>query len=164
MSIAGQLNLLELSPGFQWIGTAPALLAFSVATVMEILAYLIPVVDNILNAVSVPLTVVAGTVIAAAVILDLDPFLTWTLAVIAGGGASLAGSAASNALHGGASVATAGSGNPVVSALESVFSVVMAVLSVLAPLLAVFLFALLMVLGVRLLRRTGLFRRRAAHR
>jgi hypothetical protein len=160
MSIAGHLNILELSSTFAWIGTTPALIAFGVATVVEILAYLIPLLDNALNAVTVPLTVVAGTVITAAVLLDLNPFLTWTLAVIAGGGASLAGSAASNLLHGGSTATTGGAANPFLSAVESVFSVVMAVLSVLVPVLAVVLLSLLLIFGIRLLKRTGLIRRR----
>lgn len=162
MSITGRADLLELSPAFQWIAGTPALIAFSVATAVEVLAYLIPAVDNALNAATVPLTVVAGTVITAAVILDLNPFLTWTLAVIAGGGASLAGSAVSNVLHGGSTATTGGTANPLLSAIESVFSAVMAVLSVLVPVLAVLLLALLVIFGVRLLRRMGLFRPRAA--
>lgn len=158
MSVTGQLDLLHLSPAFAWIQSTPALVAFSVATVLEVLAYLIPVVDNALNAASIPLTVIAGTVITAAVILDLNPFLTWTLAVIAGGGASLAGSAASNMLHGGSTAATGGTANPVLSALESVFSVIMSVLSVLVPVMAVLLLIIAGVFGVRVLRRV--FRRK----
>jgi hypothetical protein len=164
MSVTGQLDLLRLAPAFTWIESTPALIAFSAATVMEILAYLIPAVDNALNAVTVPVTAVAGTVITAAVILDAGPFLTWTLAVIAGGGASLAASAASNVLHGGSTVATGGTANPVLSAVESAFSAVMAVLSVLVPVLAVLLLALILVFGIRLVRRSGMFRRRAAVR
>lgn len=162
MSIAGQLNLLELSPAFAWIESVPALIAFGVATALELLAYLIPLVDNALNAVTIPLTVVAGTVITAAVILDLNPFLTWTLAVIAGGGASLAGSAASNLLHGGSTAATGGAANPVLSAVESVFSAIMSVLSVLVPVLAVILLALAAIFGYRLLKNMGIFRRKTA--
>lgn len=161
MSITGRADLLHLAPAFSWIASTPALIAFSVATAVEILAYLIPVVDNALNAITIPLTVIAGTVITAAVILDLNPFITWTLAVIAGGGASLAGSAVSNVLHGGSTATTGGTANPILSAIESFFSVVMAVLSVLVPVLAVLFLALLFVFGVRLLRRMGLFRRRA---
>jgi len=158
MNVTGQLDLLHLSPAFAWIQSTPALIAFGVATVLETLAYLIPVVDNALNAVSIPLTVVAGTVITAAVILDMNPFLTWTLAVIAGGGASLAGSAASNILHGGSTATTGGAGNPILSTLESVFSVIMSVLSVLVPVMAVLLLIIAGIFGIRLLKRV--FRRR----
>ncbi|MEN8207635.1 MAG: DUF4126 domain-containing protein [Candidatus Fermentibacteria bacterium] len=160
MSIMGHLGFLELSQGFSWIASTPALIAFSVAALAETLGYLIPFVDNALDAVTVPLTVVAGTVITAAVLLDLDPFLTWTLAVIAGGGSSLAGSAASNFLHWGSTTTTGGSANPILSAFESVFSVIMAVLSILIPLLAVMILALLLIFGIRLLRKLNLFRRK----
>ena len=160
MSIMGQLGLLGLSEGFCWIASTPALIAFSVATLVEILAYLIPFLDNALDAVTIPLTVVAGTVITAAVILDLNPFLTWTLAVIAGGGASLAGSAASNLLHLGSTTTTGGTANPVLSTVESVFSIIMAVLSILIPLLAVLILALLLIFGIRYLRKLKLFQRK----
>ncbi len=158
MSITGQLDMLRLAPAFAWIASTPALIAFSVATVVELLAYLIPAVDNALDAVTVPVTVAAGTVITAAVILDASPFLTWTLAAIAGGGASLAASAASNVLHGGSTLTTGGAANPVLSAVESVFSAVMAVLSVLVPVLAVLLLVLLLVFGIGLIRKSGVFR------
>jgi hypothetical protein len=57
-----------------------------VAAVAEILAYYVPGVDNLLDALATPTAFVAGTVVSAAVITDLPPMVKWTAAVIAGGG------------------------------------------------------------------------------
>jgi hypothetical protein len=56
------------------------------AALAEILAYYVPGVDNLLDAVATPTAFVAGTVVSAAVMVDLPPILKWTAAVIAGGG------------------------------------------------------------------------------
>ena len=47
MSIASLSGHLTLSPGFQWIATYPALIAFALATILEIAGYYIPWVDHI---------------------------------------------------------------------------------------------------------------------
>ncbi len=86
MSAAAQSGHLELTAGFAWIGTAPALTAFAVATFCEVLSYYIPVVDNLLDVIATPAAVVAGTIVAASVVTGMSPFWTWSAAIIAGGG------------------------------------------------------------------------------
>src|ERR1044071_3895040 len=86
LSIASQAGYVHLAPSFAWIGTVPALIAFSVATLVEIAAYYIPWLDNALDSAAVPIATVAGVVATAAVVTNVDPFWRWTLAVIAGGG------------------------------------------------------------------------------
>jgi len=58
----------------------------SVAAVAEILAYYIPVVDNLLDSLATPAAFIAGTIVSAAVMTDVPPMVKWTAAVIAGGG------------------------------------------------------------------------------
>jgi hypothetical protein len=65
MSIAAHSGYVTLAPGFEWLGTREALIAFSAATVIEIAAYYIPWVDNTLDALTTPLAVVAGTILTA---------------------------------------------------------------------------------------------------
>ena len=45
-SVAAQAGYLTLAPGFEWIGTSQALYAFATATLLEVLAYSIPLLDN----------------------------------------------------------------------------------------------------------------------
>ena len=51
-------------------------------------AYYFPWVDNLLDTAATPIAVVAGIVMTASCVSDVSPFLKWTLAVIAGGGAA----------------------------------------------------------------------------
>jgi hypothetical protein len=86
VSIASNTGHLTLAQPFQWMGTHPALVTFSVATAIEVGGYYIPWVDNLLDTVATPAAVVAGTVVSASIFTDMSPFLKWTLAAIAGGG------------------------------------------------------------------------------
>ncbi len=135
-SIAAQSGHLTLAHGFQWIGSKPALVAFAVATVLEILAYYVPWVDNLLDLIAGPAAVVAGIVITASVVADVDPLLRWTLAVIAGGGAAAATQGATTLLRHASSWATGGIGNHLVSTGEAVGSAALSTVSILAPLVA----------------------------
>src|SRR6266571_8977967 len=88
MSIAALSGHLTLAHGFEWIGTYPAVVAFAVATCLEIAGYYIPWVDHLLDTVATPVAIIAGTLVSASMVTDLSPFLKWTLAIIAGGGAA----------------------------------------------------------------------------
>ena len=86
LSIAAKLGAVHLAASFAWVGSTPAIVAFSVATAVEIAGYYIPWVDNALDSAAVPLATAAGVFVMASVVADMDPFWRWTLAVIAGGG------------------------------------------------------------------------------
>ena len=60
MSIAAYFGHLHLSSGFAWLGSAPALLMLSVAAVLEIIAYYIPGVDSVLDALATRRALIAG--------------------------------------------------------------------------------------------------------
>src|SRR5687768_18437504 len=59
MSIAANAGHLQLASSFEWIGSTEALVAFSLATALEIGAYYIPWLDNFLDTVATPAAVVA---------------------------------------------------------------------------------------------------------
>ena len=85
VSAAAYTGHLPLDNSFAWLGTRSALVMLSVAAIVEILAYYIPVVDNLLDALATPAAFVAGTVVSAAVMTDVPSMVKWTAAVIAGG-------------------------------------------------------------------------------
>src|SRR2546425_4190452 len=91
MSIAALTGHLTLARGFEWVGSYPALVAFSVATCVEIAGYYVPWVDNLLDTIATPAAIIAGTLMTASLVTDLSPFLKWTLAIIAGGGGAAGG-------------------------------------------------------------------------
>lgn len=133
MSIAAMSGHLHLAHGFEWIATYPALVSFSVATCLEIGGYYIPWVDHLLDAIASPAAVVAGTVITASLVTDMSPFLKWTLAVIAGGGAAGMVQGATVLTRGLSTATTGGLGNPVVATLELLGAVVTSVAALVAP-------------------------------
>ncbi len=152
MSIASYSGYLELGSGFEWIGSLPALVTFGTATVLEIAAYYIPWVDNALDTISGPAAVVAGTIVAASTIGDVDPFLKWSLAIIGGGGLAGIVKGSTTMVRGASTVTTAGFANFIVSTLELGGSFLMAVLAVVVPLVALALVVVLAVVSLRKLR------------
>ncbi len=137
LSVAAKSGHIGLASGFDWIGSTPALVTFSVATALEVGAYYIPWLDNLLDSMASPTAVVAGTVVTASVVTDVSPLMQWTMALIAGGGAAGAVQAATVLVRGASTAGTGGLANPIVSTAELGGSLLMSALSIFLPLLAV---------------------------
>ena len=134
LSIAATYGNFPLSSGFEWVGTKEAAIALGVATIIEVSAYYIPFIDNLLDTIQVPVAVGIGTVITAATLGHTDPVLQWTLAVIAGGGtAGLTGTLASLTRLASTGL-TGGLGNFIVATLEAVGSISLSILGLTFPL------------------------------
>jgi hypothetical protein len=140
-SLAAQTGHLTLAPGFEWIGTAPALYAFATATLLEVLAYGIPWLDNLLDVIATPAAVIAGILTGAAVLGELPPLLRWGLAIIAGGGAAAAAQGATTVVRAHSSLLTGGLANPLVALLEGVGALALAGIAILLPGLALVVLA-----------------------
>jgi hypothetical protein len=153
MSIAAYSGHLHLSSGFAWLGTAPALLMLAIAAVIEVVAYYIPGVDNLLDALAAPAALIAGTVVAAAVMADLPPIVKWSTAVIAGGGAAGLTQGITSLLRLKSTTLTAGLGNHAVATGELGGALGLSLLALGAPLLALAALALFCWFAIRLLRR-----------
>jgi hypothetical protein len=152
MSTAALTGHLSLSESWSWIGTFPALLVFTIASVVEIAAYYIPWLDNALDIITTPAAVVAGIVLTAAAITDMSPLLTWTLAIIAGGGTAALVQTGTVLVRGLSSTTTLGLGNFTVSTGELVGSIITSVLAVVIPLLALILVLILLIWIIRSIR------------
>jgi hypothetical protein len=139
ISAANYAGHISLSPEFEWIGTLPALIAFGTATILEILAYYIPWLDQLLDTIATPAAIVAGVIASASVFAEVSPLFRWTLALIGGGGIAglVQGATALTRLK--STAMTGGLGNPIVSTAELLGSVVTSVLALLAPILCVIL-------------------------
>jgi hypothetical protein len=134
-------GMLEVGDGFEWLGSTAALVSLGSATVLEIAAYYVPVVDNFLDTVATPAAAVAGALVSAAMIQDVDPWLRWTLAVVAGGGVATAVQTASVVTRGASTVTTAGLANPAVATGELAGAATFSGLALLAPVLGILLLA-----------------------
>jgi hypothetical protein len=133
LGLFARADALTLAPGFGWIGTDAAVLAFAVATALEVAAYFVPWLDHALDALATPASLLAGTVAVAAVFGDVSPLLRWTVAAIAGGGAAGLVQGASVAARATSAMATGGLGNVVVAAAELGGAAVTSLVSLLAP-------------------------------
>jgi hypothetical protein len=158
---AARLGYLELTTDMAWLASDAALVALATATVLEVSAYYVPWLDNLLDTVATPTAVVAGVIAWAAVTPELSPLLRWTLAVIAGGGAAGLVQSGTALLRLHSTAFTAGLGNPVVATGELAGSVSLSVLAVLAPVLAAVL-VLLVLVGLVGFYRRATSRRNAA--
>jgi len=158
LNLAAMYGYVHLAPGFEWIGSSYATMAFVTATLLEVIAYYIPWLDNMMDAIASPVSVVAGTIATASVITDMPPSLKWMVAIIAGGGIAglLQGSTA--ALRAKSSLLTGGAGNVGISTLELAGSTFTAVLAVLLPVIGFILVAAFVIFviartGCKLLRK-----------
>ena len=140
--------LIELAGGFDWLSSDIALMVFLVATLFEIGGYYIPWIDNLLDTIASPASIVAGTVITASFVTGMDPWLQWLLGVIAGGGAAGAVQAATVVARAGSTVTTGGLGNPIVASVETSGAFLGSALSIVAVKFAIVVFVLLIGGGV----------------
>ncbi|OPY77454.1 MAG: hypothetical protein A4E65_02739 [Syntrophorhabdus sp. PtaU1.Bin153] len=141
MNLAVLYGRLHLAPGFEWIGSHYATIAFGTATGLEILAYYIPWLDNVLDAITSPVSIIAGTIATASVITDMPPSMKWMVAIIAGGGIAGIIQGVTTGLRGKSSLLTGGFGNPFVSTLELAGAVLIALLAIIIPVICLILVA-----------------------
>lgn len=155
LSLAARAELLPLAPGFEWIATDQAAVAFGSATVFEVAAYYLPWLDHLLDLAAAPAATLAGVVVAASVLTELPPFLRWTLAVVAGGGAAGVVQGATTVTRLKSTAFTAGFGNPVLATAELAGAVAASALAVVAPAATLAVLLLGGLLWARRWRRRG---------
>lgn len=136
LSLASNYGILELNESWDWIGSTAAITTLGIATVAEIFAYLIPWVDNALDSIAIPLAAIAGTAVMVATVSDLDPVITWSLAIIAGGGTATAIKGANAAGRLTSTATTGGLANPVVGAVETGAAATVSLASLFMPVIA----------------------------
>lgn len=155
MGIGSRAGLMELGDSWAWIGETWALAVFALATILEIGAYYIPWLDNLLDTITTPSAIVAGILVTSASLDGMDPTLQWILAIVAGGGTAgtiQLGTVATRAVS---TATTGGLANPLVSTAEAGACVVCTLLAVLLPVLAALFVVGLLCLAVLFIARRG---------
>jgi hypothetical protein len=100
-----------------------------------------------------PAAVIAGTLVAAAVVTDLPPLVKWSTAIIAGGGIAGLTQSTTALLRAKSTLFTGGLGNPVVATGELGGALVLSLLALAAPFAALTLVTVLLWLAFRWLRQ-----------
>lgn len=155
LGLAAHLGWLPLTDGFAWLASPPALTALAAATALEVGAYYVPWVDNLLDLAAAPLSIMAGVVATAAVTTELPPMLRWSLAIVAGGGAAGFVQGLTSIARLKSSASTGGAGNPVLATLELIGSLVTSLVALVLPLAALLIVAAVVVIVRRVARRTS---------
>ena len=156
LGVASFTGTVTLGSGFEWLSSPPALIALGLATALEIAAYYVPWLDNVLDTIASPAAVMAGAVAAVAVQSDIDPLLHWSVVAIAGGGAASLVQVSTVALRGASTALTGGLANVFLSTGEWFGALAVAIMAIVAPVVA-----LLLVVFVALVAWVSVRRRRS---
>lgn len=66
---------LGVNETFEWLGSMPSMITFGAASLVELFAYYIPYVDNLLDTLAIPLASIAGTLISMSTMIELEPLV-----------------------------------------------------------------------------------------
>jgi hypothetical protein len=145
LSLSAYFGIIPLNESWMWVGSLSALITLGLATVLEISAYYIPVFDNLLDTIAVPLAAIAGTAVVVSTAANLDPVVTWSLAIIAGGGTATAIKGSSAATRTASTTTTAGLANPIVSTVETGSATALSIAAIFLPILAIIIVVVLLI-------------------
>jgi len=146
-SIAAHFNIIDLPSDLEWLGGWPAIICFGTAAIAEIGAFYIPFLDNILDTIATPLSIIAGTLLSFSIFpnTEQEPILRWVAALLAGGTAAGTIHLGTGLLRLFSSKTTAGTGNVVLATTENAAAISGSVLSFVIPIIAAVLVVVLIV-------------------
>lgn len=142
--MAARFGDLPLANGFQWLSTTSALIALGSASVIEVAAYYIPIVDHVLDVLASPIAIAAGVIASASVMVDIPPEIKWPVAVIGGGGIASVTKVLSALVRAKSGLFTAGLANPIVSTTETAGAVIVSLMAILIPVVSLLGLAVLL--------------------
>lgn len=157
LGLAAHFGLIEMNEGLAWLSNGTALTILGVATLVEFTAFYIPFIDNLLDSIASPLAIMAGVLLTSSLLSDYDPAIKWTVAGIAGGGASSIVQGGSVAMRAVSSGTTFGFGNFIVATVETVASFLISLLSILLPIIGMLLVGALFYFSYRALKAAKIF-------
>jgi hypothetical protein len=150
LGLASRFGLVQLRGSVEWLSGDLALIALGTATVLEIAADKIPVVDHALDAVATVIRPIAAWLGSFAV-LSSWPTPWAQIAAVVLGALALTVHGVKSGVRVGSTVTTGGAGNIVLSVLDDVLSFVLSALAVLGVIAAIV--AVLFVIWLRFRRR-----------
>lgn len=135
-AVATHFGLIDTMSGFEWLGSWSAIIGLSIATAVELVAYYIPWVDNALDALAMPVSVIAGTILSTSFLRVDDSMVRWCMGLMLGGGSAGIIQAGTSLLRLGSAATTGGLANPVVATGENAASLGFSIMMVFLPLAA----------------------------
>jgi len=160
LSVAARLDIvwfLELDlvgTQFEFFTSTLAIIVLGIATVAEFAGFYAPWIDNVLDTIATPASILAGVAMTAIVLEGSEPIFQWAVAIIAGGGVAATIQSATVATRSLSSTFTFGLGNPAVATGENIASVALTLIAILIPFISAFVVILVVALLVRMKRRS----------
>lgn len=143
---------LQLQPAFDWIGSTPALVIFGSAMIFELLADKIPAVDHVLDFVETGIRPVAGALVVAASMHELDPLPATVIGLILGGATAGTVHALKAKTRVLSTLATGGLATPLLSFAEDGIAIFGSVLAVTVAFVGLVALLMAVLAGIVLLR------------
>lgn len=139
LAVGTRLEYVSPGEGWIWIGSWGAIAGLSIAAALEVTAYYVPLLDNLLDTIATPAAAISGAFVAAVPIMaTLDqahPGLGMLTAAIAGGGTATAVQAVTVAARATSTATTAGAGNPIVASIENTGATILSLIALILPLI-----------------------------
>ncbi len=123
----------------EWMSSDVGLILLGSAMALEILAYYIPWLDNLMDTIASPAAIVSGIVMVSSTLTETDPIIQWALAIIIGGGVSGTIQVGTVSVRALSTMTTGGIANPLVSTVEAGACIFCTILAILLPLIALLL-------------------------
>lgn len=144
---------MDLSGSFAWLGSSVALGVLALATVVEIAADKIPIVDHALDGIGTVARPAAGALAAASVFSHGDPATAAILGLIVGAPVAFGFHAAKAGTRAASSATTFGFANPVLSILEDVAAFFLTLVALMSPFLVPLLLIVLLLVFWKLFQK-----------
>ncbi len=137
LGIAAHIGAITLNPDMLWLANTWTLALLGLASLFEITAYYIPWLDNLLDSITTPTAVIAGTLLTSSMLTEYDPAVKWSLGLIAGGGVAGVVQGSTVAIRASSTALTGGLGNFIVATIEWLLAALIIYLAIIFPLLAI---------------------------
>ena len=159
LSLAARFNVVWfldidlIGTQFEFFTSTLSIVVLGIATVAEFAAFYAPWVDNALDTIATPASIMAGVAMTAIVLEGNDPIIQWAIATVAGGGVAATIQSATVATRGLSSTFTFGLGNSAVATGENVASVALTLIAILIPFLSALFVLVIVALLLRMKRK-----------
>jgi|TARA_Y100000815_G_scaffold39124_1_gene32322 hypothetical protein len=159
LSLAARFNVVWfldidlIGTQFEFFTSTLSIVVLGIATVAEFAAFYAPWIDNALDTIATPASIMAGVAMTAIVLEGNDPIIQWAIAIVAGGGVAATIQSATVATRGLSSTFTFGLGNSAVATGENVASVALTLIAILIPFLSALFVLLIVTLLLRMKRK-----------
>ena len=137
----------------EWMSSDIGLVLLGSAMVLEILAYYVPWLDNLMDTIASPAAMLAGGAMVYSTLGDTSPIVQWTLSIIAGGGVSGTIQIGTVSVRALSTMTTGGIANPLVSTAEAGACIFCTVLAILLPILALLRTVFALVFSVKYIKK-----------